>query len=422
MNKSESLLDSLNSVALFFSDLEKPVSIGKREVSKLVHILSGLKDFRCPGKVVYRLGNLLAICLLLAMRGKLKSFYHVANYVRVREDEFVSLGLVERGKVPSHDTFRRVFGCLDANALRDAFIDRIGEFLERLTGRDPSARGKKQVMSGDGKTFNGSGRGDARNLNVLNIYNASKAVCLTSIPLTDKESEIPAFQMALARYNLHGYVVTADALHCQRKTCEVILKRRGSYVFTVKGNQQALLDEVSGRFSQTARFGRRAALKHNKCEYEFIILPKGYIGCDWPGQKTYVRMVSHKRKGQKDYNPIPQYFITSESDPQLIAEAIDNRWKIEGGLHLFKDEVLGEDECTFMDKNAVKVMATINNIVYSLYRIATAVLGYKSMGDTIIRFEDDPVALVSTILPLLEKKNLSALVRENMRGRKPKAQ
>ena len=421
MNASESLVDGLKNVALFFSNLEEPVRIGKRQVSELVHILSGVKDFRCQGKTVYRLENLLAICLLMAIRGELRSFHYVSEYIRIMEDEFISLGLVVKGQIPSHDTFRRVFGHLDANALRDAFLDRIREFLGRLIRQDPSSRRKKQILSGDGKTFNGSGRGDAKNLNVFNIYNASNSICLSSVPLTDKESEIPEFQRALARYDLSNHVVTADALHCQRKTSEVILRRRGSYVFTVKGNQPALHEEIVARFNQTARFGRRTVLQHNQCDYEFITLPSGYVGCDWPGQKTYVRMVSHKRRNQKDYNPTFQYFITSEADPQLIAEAIDNRWQIEGGLHLFKDEVLGEDECTFMDKNAVKVMATINNVVYSLYRIASAVLGHKSMTETKIRFKNDPVALVSTILPLLEKKNLTALIRENMRGRKPEA-
>ena len=99
-------------------------------------------------------------------------------------------------------------------------------------------------------------------------------------------------------------------------------------------------------------------------------------------------------------------------DAELIAEAIED------GLHRFKDEFLCEDECSFMDKNAVKVMATINNTVYSIYRIACAVLGHRSMTETKIRFKHDPIALIGTVLPLLQKNNLSALIRNNMRGRK----
>ena len=127
-------------------------------------------------------------------------------------------------------------------------------------------------------------------------------------------------------------------------------------------------------------------------------------------------MISHKREDQSDYNPIPQYFVSSSPDIQLIAEAVDNRWDIEDGLHYFKDKFLDEDACTFMGKNAVKVMATINNIVYAFYRIASAIVGDETMSMTIIRYKDNPVELISLVAPLLKKTNLNKLIRMNMRG------
>lgn len=395
-----------------------PYRIGKQEVKLLLHILSHVKDFRCPGKTIYRLENLLAICFILAMKGEFQSFSYAADYVRVKAKMFIKLGLVEKGTLPSHDTFRRVFGHLDANSLRDAFLDRIRVFLERLVRLDAQAKGKKQLISGDGKTFNGSGRGTARNLNVFNIFNASNSACLSSVPLTSKESKIPEFQRMLCKYDLKNTVVTADALHCQRRTSEIILRGNGDYVFAVKSNQSGLCEEIVSAFA--CGVGVKTTLKANDCDYEFLTLRKSYVGCDWPGQKTYVRMVSYKRKGQKNFKPETHYFISSEKDTGLIAETIDNRWQIENGLHRFKDEVLGEDDCVFMDKNAVKVMATINNTVYALYRIACAVRGDKSMTETKIRFKDDPLSLIATVLPLLDGKNLTALIRENIRG-KPKA-
>jgi len=417
MNKSETLLDGMRSVALFFQDLDTPYVIGKREIHSLLHILSEVKDFRDPIKTIYRLENLLAICFILAMKGELQSFYYASMYVKYKEEEFVRLGLIEKGKAPSHDTLRRIFGHLDANSLRDAFLDKIREFLERLVRLDAQSRGKKRILSGDGKTFNGSGRGNAKNHNVFNIYSPSNAICLSSVPLTDKESEIFEFQRMLPKFDLSHTVVTADAMHCQRKTAEIIIGHKGGFLFKVKSNQEQLLEEIASAFEKKRDIGQRSSLSHNNCDYEFIALRRSYVGCDWPGQKTYVRMISYKRKAQKDFNPEPQYFITSETNTQLIAEAADNRWEIEDGLHRFKDEVLLEDECTFMDKNAVKVMATINNTVYSIYRLACAIRGDSSMTETKIRFEDDPLSLISTVLPLLQGKNLSALIRERMRGR-----
>ncbi len=60
-------------------------------------------------------------------------------------------------------------------------------------------------------------------------------------------------------------------------------------------------------------------------------------------------------------------------------------------------------------------MATINNIVHAFYRVAAAILN-DTMARTIIRFEGNPLALISLVAPLLRKTNFNALVRNNMRG------
>ena len=153
-------------------------------------------------------------------------------------------------------------------------------------------------------------------------------------------------------------------------------------------------------------------------DYEIFILDYPITEQEFPGTKAFVRMVSHKRKDQQDYNPETQYFISSADNVQLIIEAIDNRWHIESGLHKFKDTSLNEDECTFMDKNCIEVMATLNNIVYTLYCLAAAIFHNEVINDAKTRFEHNPEELLALIVPLMEKQNLSKLLKENMRGRK----
>ena len=101
-------------------------------------------------------------------------------------------------------------------------------------------------------------------------------------------------------------------------------------------------------------------------------------------------------------------------------EAIDNRWAIEAGLHWWKDDFLKEDECTFTDENAIKVMATLNNIAYGIYRLASAIFHDQKMSATRIVFQDEPEKLLEKLVPLMEKQNLSMLLKQNMRGGKNK--
>lgn len=418
MNKTGVILDGLNSVALFFSKARVRYVSRRKGVETLVHMLSKVPDFRARGKTTYSLENILTICFLLALKGELTSFYEAAMYVRYRPEMFIRLGLVRKNEIPSHDTFRRVFMYLDANALRDVFLDHMKEFIRKLVDLEGSAKGKKTLISGDGKTFNGSGRiGRLRNVNVFNVFNASSSLCLSSTALSGEESEVPEFQRLLAKFNLSDAVVTGDALHCQRRTSEIICGRRGDFLFKVKENQQELKDEIescfgSGKFPSVER-------EFNGCSYSVMALGEGYVGCGWPGQRAYVRMVSHKRRDSES-RAQAHYFITSSDSVGLIVEAADNRWQIEDGLHLFKDSFLSEDSCTFTDRNAVKSMATINNVVYGLYRLASSILNDESMGVTKIKYRDDPIRMLALVLPLLEKQNLTSLIKENMRGRRKK--
>lgn len=416
MNNTTKLIDYMKGVSLFFQKLEEPYNPKKNEIDLLIHILSGVKDFRQKGKIVYKLELILGICFYLALKGKFTSFYYAAEYVDVHKAEFEELGLIEKGKVPSHDTFLNIFNHLDALSLRDVFIDKFKEFLESAYNFVEDKSGKYKLLSGDGKTFNGSGRkGGNANYNVFNMYSASNSICSISVPLSNKESEIPEFRDLLLKYDLRKTIVTADALHCQRKTCEAIVKKKGHYLIKAKDNNEKLVEEIESSFKNKKYSKRIQKISHNNCDYEMILISDIISDIDWPHCKAYVKMVSYKRKDQQDFNPLPQYFVTSLKDLTLIAEAADNRWNIEDGLHFFKDDFLNEDSCTFTKKNAVQVMATINNIVYAFYRVAAAILN-DTMARTIMRYEGEPLSLISLVVPLLKKTNFNALVRNNMRG------
>ena len=416
MNTTTKLIDYMKGVSLFFQKLDTPYIMAREEIDTLLHILSGVKDFRKQGKIIYKLNLILGICFYLALKGKFTSFHYASTYVDVHKAEFEELGLIENGRVPSHDTFLNIFNHLDALSLRDVFIEKFKQFLESAYNLVEDKSGKYKLLSGDGKTFNGSGRkGGKANYNVFNMYSASNAVCSISVPLTNKESEIPEFRELLLKYDLRKTIVTADALHCQRKTCEAIISKKGHYLIKAKGNNEALVAEIEQSFSNQKYSKKIQKLHHNDCDYEMILISDIISDIDWPHCRAYVKMISYKRKDQMDFNPVPQYFVTSLKDITLIAEAADNRWNIEDGLHFFKDDFLDEDSCTFTGKNAVQVMATINNIVYAFYRIAAAILN-DTMARTIMRYEEDPLALISLVTPLLKKTNFNALVRNNMRG------
>ena len=339
-------------------------------------------------------------------------------FIKVRADYFRQLGLIEGNCIPSHDTLRRIFIKIDANELRDCLVNRIKAFLRKIVDKAPCCEEKVRLLSGDGKTFKGSGRKNSkRNVNVFNILDPSSELCLSSIPLEDKDSEIPTFQHALKFFSLKNTMVTADALHCQRETMSIILGKSGHFTVAVKDNQPGLKEVITRTFDNNNK-DTINKVEFNDCDYYIFPIDYELTEVEFPGTRAFIKMISHKRKDQVDYNPEPQYFISSSDNQQLIMETIDNRWHIESGYHWWKDDFLKEDECTFMDKNAIKVMATFNNITYALYRIASAIFDDSCMAETRIRYEECPEKMLEKLIPLLEKQNLTMLLKQNMKGTK----
>lgn len=425
MNKTKELKDSLDTVAVVMHELKGKIPSNKKFIETLLHIFVGVTDFRQPLKIKYKLENILCMLLLIAMRGKFTSFHNASLYIKHKSMYFNKFGLLDVNQIPSHDTLRRIFMNIDADELRDCLIKRISTIIEKIVNKSEDKDSKTiRIISGDGKTFNGSGRKGneskkgKRNVNVFNLFDDSSGICLTSIPLDDKDSEIPTFQKLLKQFKLKDTFITADALHCQRETASIITKKGGLYCIKVKDNQQNFKEHIIHALKANA--DKCVKESFNNCDYEIFIIDYKLDDNDFPGAKAYVRMNSHKRADQADYNPENQYFVTSATSVQLIMEGIDNRWAIESGLHWCKDDFLKEDECTFTDKNAIKVMATFNNIAYGLYRLVAAIFNNHDMAATRIQYEEDPEDLLAKLVPLMEKQNLTMLLKENMRGRKKK--
>lgn len=145
-------------------------------------------------------------------------------------------------------------------------------------------------------------------------------------------------------------MVTADALHCQRETMTIINEKGGEYTVAVKDNQPGLKEVIIKTFDTHKDAIDKIKIEYNDCDYYIYPIDYELTDVEFPGTRAFIKMISHKRKDQADYNHEPQYFISSSDSHQLIVETIDNRWHIEDGYHWWKDDFLKEDECTFMDR------------------------------------------------------------------------
>ena len=82
-------------------------------------------------------------------------------------------------------------------------------------------------------------------------YSVQSGRWLGSEAVAPGSNEIPAVQRLLQRVDLDGSLVTADALNTQTETARIVVQDQGGdYLFTVKGNQSGVADNVQQLYAR----------------------------------------------------------------------------------------------------------------------------------------------------------------------------
>jgi len=107
----------------------------------------------------------------------------------------------------------------------------------------------KRDPAGDAVAVDGKELLNSQGLQVVSAYSVRDGRWLGSEPVAEGSNEIPAAQELLRRADIEGALVTADALHTQTETARIIVQERGAnYLFTVKGNQKGIFQNVQQRY------------------------------------------------------------------------------------------------------------------------------------------------------------------------------
>lgn len=98
--------------------------------------------------------------------------------------------------------------------------------------------GDKQEYTIDGKSVR-SAEKTSQGISALHIVSAQIAelgITIGQKSVDGKSNEIPAVEELLNELNISGCLIVADAMHCQKKTAEIIVNGSGDYLLCVKDN------------------------------------------------------------------------------------------------------------------------------------------------------------------------------------------
>jgi predicted transposase YbfD/YdcC len=305
--------------------------------------------------------------------------------------------------MPHAVTYRRVLGTgVDIQELETV----LGAFWEDCQTEDEQwAMAGKSLRS----TIEAGAR---RGVHVLAGYAVGAGVVLNEVDVTVKENESSAAPKVLAALNLHGKVVSGDAMFTQRDLSAQLVERGGHYLWKVKDNQptlRAAIERLFGpehvpsgsaplktdcRSSSTVRTVGGRIERHTLMTSSLLNAP-----ADWPALSQVCqlsRSVEYPSTGKPTHEVsylIPAWPAQHASPTRRLALS-RRHWAIENQLHSTRDVTCHEDRCRLALGHAAHAIALLNNLVLGLLRGR----GFLSIPAARRRFNARPAEALALLL------------------------
>lgn len=339
----------------------------------IVRHFAELPDPRREHTRLHDLLDILVIALCAVLSGA-EGWEDIETYGRAKFDWLATFLSLPNG-IPSHDTFRRVFGLLDPGAFGRCF----SSWIEALH----TTLGIKRIAL-DGKTLRRSfdrGKGQGP-LHLISAWATEQGLSLGQVAVDAKSNEITALPQLLALLDVSGAIVTVDAMGCQKEVAKKIREEGGDYVLTVKGNQERLLEDLQQCFARgidtdfagmTYSFHETTTQGHGRKETRCVHTiqnPEGIRDAAlWPDLTAITLVISERQVGDEPTTTTARYVIGSRAAPaEEYATFIRGHWGIENSLHWILDVIFGEDDSRIRTGNGPANMALLRRLAVSLLK------------------------------------------------------
>lgn len=378
----------------------KVFSVKPEPVTTLWYFLHTVPD---PRRAQGRRHNLPIVLLLslLALCSGHHSYQAMEEWAENYQDLLKKQLPFIAGHIPNAATFYRVFSRLNV----EAFEKVLGNWLQKII---PSEKGEGIAI--DGKTISGTG------IHLVSAFTHKIQSVLFEMGTDIKGKELILGPQVLENISVKDQIITGDAMFAQKKICSQITKQGGGYVFTVKGNQEKLEEDIR-LFFNNKPFGIQfsenimvTCWKGRKEKRKIRISDNPQLLCylKWPGL-THVWEVTRetKKKGVTAAEiavgiaSLPKEYATA----QKLNQYIRGHWSIENGLHRTRDVSFHEDKATIRKGSAPQIMAALKNLVISIFHRATV----RSFPTAFRRFAAKPQELFHFLgLPKVQKSFIYA--------------
>lgn len=353
------------------------------EPRSLYATLRGVGDSRGRRGRRYEAAAVLTIIVLSKLAGE-RTLSGIAEWARLRRQLLcATFGL---RSLPCANTYRYVCDHVELAELNAALRGYFRAARGGVPSPAPSPAPAFEHLACDGKELRGTYRRPqagsrqpaAAMQGALGIYSVTAAHLEALLPIGGKGREAAALVDYLRGRSCENVIITADALHTQRRLCRLIRRQQGDYLFVVKRNQRSLYEDIRFLFSAPPQvwFPEQSAQTsdhgHGRIEVRRIRTTTAlnrYLADRWPGVAQVFlveRQVTQHGKTVHSFVGGLTSLAPHQASPRRLLQLLREHWHIENRNHWRRDASLGEDACKVASPRAALTLALLNNAVLFL--------------------------------------------------------
>jgi len=331
-----------------------------------------LNDPRVQASCDHLLMDIIAIAILAVTCGA-DDWTDLETFGKLRHDWLKTFLKLPKG-IPSHDTFRRVFGLLGRKQFA-ACLFQWTQAIHEATG------GKLIAIDGKALRRSFAKKSGKAMLHLVTAWSSENSLTLGQIVCEEKSNEITAIPILLDQIDFEDSIITIDAAGCQKNIAAQIVDGGGDYVLALKKNHPTLYGEVKSFFVDHLEddFARCSVSRYEESEkshgrienriYIQVTAPKDLYGrADWLGLKTIGIAVRIYEQDGVEKMDVRFYLSSLRRNGKQFGHAVRGHWGIENSLHWCLDMTYREDESRVRNRNFADNLSWLRRLTLSLIK------------------------------------------------------
>ena len=290
---------------------------------------NSLDDPRSTRNRLYTMPEILLCTLSAAICGA-EGWQDIEDFGKAKID-YLRQFLPYQNGIPSDDTFRRFYRALAPEHFQELFRD----WIKSLA----ICQGNRNVIAIDGKASRHSFDSGGNMLHMVSAYATEARLVLAQEKVSEKSNEITAIPKLIEWLDIKGNIITIDAMGCQFDIGELILKKQGHYIFSLKGNQGHFFNDIQWFLTDSKQITKLEKYEdydkgHGRIEtrtcwvcHDVSWLQEAHPR--WKSIKSIIRIDSIRDIKGKIATETRFYISSTSANPRKFLSAIRSHWAIE---------------------------------------------------------------------------------------------